>query len=62
MSDEPMVRSVIAVADEPREDGSVFTAEALRAMANGDTLVWDEDSRSLQYHGPAKMLPPREGA
>jgi hypothetical protein len=62
MAEKQIVRVAVACAGATRADGAVFTAEALRARADGVTWFWDEDLQTLYYQGPTPVRrPDRDG-
>jgi hypothetical protein len=56
--DMQIIRVAIARAGVVRADDTSFTAEALRAQADGETRFWDEESQTLYYQGtlPVRRL------
>lgn len=46
------LEGVVAVADVPRSDGTVFPADELRAMHDGVRFFWDEAGQRLMWRGP----------
>ena len=46
------VEAILAIADKPAGDGTVYPAEALKKAANGRTTFWDEARQALIYRGP----------
>lgn len=46
------VDGVVAIAGEPDRDGTVLHAAALRALADGKFLFWEEARQALIYRGP----------
>lgn len=62
MTETNQMRAIIAKAGIPRADGIVYTADALRKLANGKTLFWNEECKQLEYCGPypRKMIVDRK--
>lgn len=56
MEQDQHIEAVIAVADVPRADFTVFAEEALRRLHDGRRFFWDEANRRLMYRGPADEL------
>lgn len=52
MTDANQMRVIIAKPEFSRADGTVYTADALRKLANGKTLFWNEECTQLEYRGP----------
>lgn len=52
MTETNQMRAIIAKAGIPRADKIVYTVDALRKLANGETLFWNEERKQLEYRGP----------
>ena len=51
------IEGIVAVAGQ-LSDGNVVTTEALRALADGETYIFDEKTQSLRWRGEVGALPP----
>lgn len=51
------IEVVLARADVADANGDVLTEAAVRSMADGVRLFWDEAHKALVYRGPADGLP-----
>lgn len=52
------LEGVVAVADVPSSDGTVFAAEALRTMHDGVRFFWDDVGQRLLWRGPRGEIQP----
>jgi hypothetical protein len=46
------VDGIVAIAGQPDREGTVLDATALRALADGKFLFWEEARQALIYRGP----------
>lgn len=46
------IEAVVFTAGRVDARGTVFLAEDLRALADDQSLFWDEDRQALVYRGP----------
>lgn len=51
MTNAPTIEAVVLLAGL-QPDGSVLTADVLRACADGVQMFWDEKRQALIYRGP----------